>query len=261
MADVTMDQQPIWQSDQLDLLVPEQLKLLCDRFSQTGYLFLQLSDTDTAAIYAARAQISQFFKLGSEDKLRFHAGEDYRYWGYNNMPSLRKEHLKLRQHDSIPWPEDTNYVLGQAIVGCDILARSAQKLAKVLIAYIGVPKEVLATMFEAQNMHSKMLSSADRSAVSFGESFLYHGNNSDDYVEPCPTHQDMGLLTIIPAAEGVPALEVVNWASRKNGFQNVELSTQMQNPGVCVVFPGNLMERLSNQFYVSTPHRVVVRIH
>jgi isopenicillin N synthase-like dioxygenase len=95
-------------------------------------------------------------------------------------------------------------------------------------------------------------------ATSFSEAFLYHDNPSDDYIEPCPMHADMGLLTIIPVGDGPAALEMFSWSC--GGWVNVETSKQMtSDPRVCVVFPGDLLTAVTNGFFQPTAHRVVVR--
>lgn len=252
--DPTVDLQPIWQVDQLDSLNTDQIASLCLGLARTGYLFVQMSQNAQSTHETSRVELQKFFSRPLAEKMEFHSSRNPRDFGYNNIKTLGKEHLKLR-FNGMPWPEEAKMVLRNARGECELLQGIGQKLAKILMRYLGMPEDQLSEMFQEDERPE------DRSISSFGESFLYHSNVSDHCVEPCSTHQDVGMLTIIPRAAGAAALEVVNWESKSmSGFHNVELSSQMvQHDGVCVIFPGNLLAAMSAQFFPATPHRVVVR--
>ena len=70
---------------------------------------------------------------------------------------------------------------------------------------------------------------------------------------PCSIHTDASLLTLIPRSVGPAGLEIFNW--RAGDWQAVE--AQARGPAECVVFAGDMLQRLVNGAVLAAQHRVV----
>mgnify|MGYP005759932583 CR=1 FL=1 len=74
------------------------------------------------------------------------------------------------------------------------------------------------------------------------------------YRVQCAEHSDVSLFTLIPAPRCYPGLQMYNWG--ESGWQAVE--EQVLDARECIIFPGEMLSHISNNFICATPHRVVV---
>jgi isopenicillin N synthase-like dioxygenase len=68
---------------------------------------------------------------------------------------------------------------------------------------------------------------------------------------PCSIHSDASMLTLIPRCSGPPGLQLFNWQA--GGWQGVEAQSR---PDEAILFPGDMMQRVTNGAVLATPHRV-----
>ncbi len=68
---------------------------------------------------------------------------------------------------------------------------------------------------------------------------------------PCSMHSDASLLTLIPRCTGSPGLQLYNWSA--SAWQAVEAQCSEEE---AIVFPGDMMQRISNGGVIASPHRV-----
>ncbi len=68
---------------------------------------------------------------------------------------------------------------------------------------------------------------------------------------PCSTHSDASLLTLIPRCTSSPGLQLYNWSA--SAWQAVEAQSSEEE---AIVFPGDMMQRVSNGGVIASPHRV-----
>jgi isopenicillin N synthase-like dioxygenase len=249
--DARMDAMRVWDASELMTASAAECAILCDSLRSNGYIFVRITEEELAIHRRSRQAISEFWNLPVDEKNKYYIGDSSRRWGYRRLEYLNKEYFKIRKTHGMTWPVDG--VLKQlAIAEYEMFNSVLKKLLRGVGRHIGFDSEL-------ENMlnYPPSLPLDRENATSFSEAFMYGENPTDQYVEPCPMHSDMGLLTIIPPGDGPPALELFSW---QHGWQNVEASYVMRNDGhVCVVFPGDLLSAITNDFFQATPHRVVVR--
>lgn len=252
VGDPDMDAMPVWDAAALPTCSLEECEKLSANLLQNGYIFVRMSTEELQVHQQSREAFAAFWALPESEKNKYYIGDSSRRWGYRHLPYMRKEYFKVRKTTAMKWPPEgplKERVMNEYEMFDSITKRVLECLAR-RFGFAQHLSDMLA--------HDPARSPAVEMATSFGEAFLYHGNPTDEYVEPCPTHSDMGLLTIIPPGDGPAALELFNWSSN---WQNVETSSQMRSdPRVCVVFPGDLLSAITNNYFQATPHRVVVRL-
>jgi isopenicillin N synthase-like dioxygenase len=68
---------------------------------------------------------------------------------------------------------------------------------------------------------------------------------------PCSIHSDASMLTLILRCSGPAGLQLFNWQA--GGWQAVEAQSR---PDEAILFPGDMMQRVTNGAVLATPHRV-----
>eukprot|EP01122_Echinamoeba_exundans_P000160 TRINITY_DN1013_c0_g1_i1.p1 TRINITY_DN1013_c0_g1~~TRINITY_DN1013_c0_g1_i1.p1 ORF type:complete len:629 (+),score=62.62 TRINITY_DN1013_c0_g1_i1:34-1887(+) len=248
--DRRMDAMRVWDADEFLTASAEECAVLCNTLQSNGFIFVRISEEDLAIHRRSRQALAQFWKLPVEEKNKYYIGDSSRRWGYRQLAYLNKEYFKIRKTNGMVWPSDGT-LKQLAMAEYEMFNSVLKNLLHGIGRHIGFERELEDMLHYPAN-----LPLSAENATSFGEAFLYGANETDQFVEPCPMHADMGLLTIIPPGDGPPALELFSW---QHGWQNVEASNTMTTDSrVCVVFPGDLLGAVTNDFFQATPHRVVM---
>ncbi len=168
----------------------------------------------------------------------------YAYMGERDMPNDYVEkfsvgRLVLDDRQPLPFPNDADgrelrRALQSYYTACQ---RTANRIATLLTIAIGLPRDFFATRTDT----------ADDSL----RTQLYPGWSSDlDNDQGMGTHADGTLITLL--TQNAPGIEV----QTRTGEWLIPCTRELDH---LIVNIGDLLARWSNDVYVSTPHRVVLR--
>jgi len=168
--------------------------------------------------------------------------------GYINMKRV-KEFYQMRYSNSSTtvWPDYPNNFKEVAHKYYDTMFQITRTCLSTLARGIKVDEERFLSLLDAEE------SRADKENYHSATLFRYfhYKNKKSCDEEPCKTHTDIGMLTVIPATEAHQLLllnsETFEWISVEKYCK----------PGVeCVVFAGEMLERLTAYYYRAIIHRV-----
>ena len=223
-----------------------------------GFIRVRLDSELLTAIRAMHAMQAKFFALPSPIKAHYaidrRQGEAARYqpsFGYVSTSPSSKEYFVVRQ------PPTDGSTTCQLPTEVDMaprvwpvfheLGRLAQSIVRLVLRTFDIDDDAIDGVLQSTMAPAKDSSTFGHSSVI--ELFLYRGATSTHL--PCPIHTDASLLTLIPRSTGAAGLEIWNWQAE--GWQAVE---EQAADDECIVFAGDMLQRLLNGAVLATQHRV-----
>lgn len=221
---------------------------------EVGFIYISGHGLDVSRLDEVRDTALSFFRAGAEDKAGVTINEHHRGWlapGQSRMETDDKPDLKESfvwgsegsgGPDSHPlqgpnrWPEDVPELAESA----QWFSSSADAVARVVLRGFAIGLGLEADHFVATS--DDPLSRA---------SFAYYPPQADDSADDefgVAPHTDFGVLTILRQDE-VGGLEVQT--------ADGEWIAAPPVPDTLVVNVGDLLDRWTNGYYRSTPHRVI----
>lgn len=168
----------------------------------------------------------------------------------------RKLSDKLKTEFDIKYPSETFETCVAEYM--DMMGDITKHILSALLFEIGYDRYHVRNILEGSLSPAQSLSTLGFTSMT--ELFRYdcsgYVDDENNLRMPCGDHQDVSLFTIIPAAQGTGGLEIFDW---KREWLRVEEHMQIF-PNECIVFPGELLQRLTAGIINATPHRVVVKV-
>ena len=239
-------------------------KQIVHHLKKNGYFRIMLSDIEMKIINDLFSEMKQFSDLPLDKKREYShesIGSDLTQpqFGYRET-QLHKQYFVCRQ-------------IADGLRG--ILKYSNESFEKAALEYIRGPngigliaKYVLTAIlfelgldrYQVRNIIDGTLQTAQSLGTlgftSTVEVFKYdctgYADGEHTFRIPCGEHSDVSLLTLIPKCLGSSGLEIFDW---EYGWVNAEIGSFKNE---CIVFPGELLYRLTAGEFSPTSHRVVV---
>jgi len=245
---------------------------MASALKENGYFYVDVNEDVTANILSHFKFSREFFSQNFQFKSQFSLAGTRRTYGYKYLPSVEKEYWKVRKISCQKWPSEEWKKICYNLA--DKLRKITAECLFILLREIGYSEEVI---YKCLNQHDRFKSSEKIShngndedtvidffqfSTDFMETFLYYPNSRDDWTQPADIHADTGMLTIIPCIHRIPgSLQIFDFS--RNSWVSIEEnglpkdSQQMR----CVIISGDILSRMSNNYYLATQHRVVMPPH
>jgi len=155
--------------------------------------------------------------------------------------------MRYTNSTEMVWPEEPSNFKAVALNYYDTMFQITKVCLATLARGIKVEEDKFLSLLDSEEARSDTQNYYSSTIYRY---FRYKNKKAGDE-EPCKTHTDIGLLTIIPATE-VSQLLLLN----SETFEWIPVEKYCK-PGVeCIVFAGEMLERLTAYYYRAIIHRV-----
>ena len=226
---------------------------------------------------------------------RLHTSDYQRAFGYSSSHACRKEFFVVRQAPLNPAPHAKPDAWRMPTTPADLepstmrvfhrLGAVCQQLLRLVLEELGAAPERIEALLkdsmapgrdaeanrftsvielfrysvgggESTNAASAAASSAAASSADVA------GSSAPPPPLPCSIHSDASIFTLIPRCVGPPGLQLYSWGGGVTadigdgdggGWQAVEAQSRADE---AVVFPGDMLQRITDGAVLATPHRV-----
>jgi len=267
---------------------------LMQSFRHRGFARLRFSEEELSALTAMYSAQRAFFAQSVEEKdpngeSRAHHSDYQRAFGYSSSHACRKEFFVVRQapQHAPPharpnaWrlPTSPPELAPATMRVFRRLGAVCQQLLRLVLENLGASSERIDVLLK-----DSMAPGRDAEANRFTsviELFRYTvggastsataaaaSSSSADSADspppplPCSIHSDASIFTLIPRCVGPAGLQVYCWGGGVTadigdgdggGWQAVEAQSR---PDEAVIFPGDMLQRVTDGALLATPHRV-----